>query len=600
MKQKPKKINLLMVTILGVAMFLGQAEAVEGFSCAHQNGFDTGCGWWVRQTLPCSTGGSCMINPQSATSIFVFSDCQVGNEVCGMGGCPDTGLYNGDVCFAGEEGCYDWGSLQCGSYSAYGKWDASDKKCVICNGNKEDKVCATTTWVSVTGNCSGPPDGSGTCPTDSTAKDFESACGADAACDELAEGSCVSGNGTCSETGKLGEYFDCASISKICGAGGKCVAAVGPCVPKTVADCDVDECGLYPDGCGTGGTYDCGVCAVGVGECTGDPGVCVPDSIGCCSLIGTLDYTPCVSIGDNGVGIYTEDYKVQCIGYLKSALDGVLCLEEDGTVKKEKELGNGAGEMNGGTTGKQKVGEGETNSYKCSLYSGITNCGGAGGNLVCATSAVGYSGPLSLPDPAVCSADPGCRIVAPLSHYSVVSGTCVSGVCYQCNSGYSWNNGTGDCESGSAGPPSVACSASPGCRVAAPDNSTTFAGDCPAGKVCYQCNVNHIWSGTNCVFVEPPRCDPNAWFFCNPLDDDGTGITTLVQAGETFVGYILGLIGSVALLLVIISGAMYMTSAGSEEKIATSKKILTGAVIGLGIALLAYSLLAVIIQVLNM
>jgi hypothetical protein len=45
---------------------------------------------------------------------------------------------------------------------------------------------------------------------------------------------------------------------------------------------------------------------------------------------------------------------------------------------------------------------------------------------------------------------------------------------------------------------------------------------------------------------------------------------------------------------------MYMTSAGNEEKIASSKKILTGAVIGLGIALLAFSLLQVVLSVLNM
>ena len=75
---------------------------------------------------------------------------------------------------------------------------------------------------------------------------------------------------------------------------------------------------------------------------------------------------------------------------------------------------------------------------------------------------------------------------------------------------------------------------------------------------------------------------------------------TLAEGGERIVGYILGLIGSVALLLIVISGAMYMTSAGSEEKIASSKKILTAAVIGLGIALLAYSLLLVIMTVLGM
>ncbi|MEA1937306.1 MAG: pilin, partial [Patescibacteria group bacterium] len=95
----------------------------------------------------------------------------------------------------------------------------------------------------------------------------------------------------------------------------------------------------------------------------------------------------------------------------------------------------------------------------------------------------------------------------------------------------------------------------------------------------------------------PTACDPNSWFFCNPLR---TNVETLAEGGERIIGYILGLIGSVFLLLIVISGAMYMTSAGNEERIASSKKILTAAVIGLAIALLAYSLLAVIMKVLGM
>ena len=90
-------------------------------------------------------------------------------------------------------------------------------------------------------------------------------------------------------------------------------------------------------------------------------------------------------------------------------------------------------------------------------------------------------------------------------------------------------------------------------------------------------------------------CDINAWYFCNPLR--GT-VDNFVQAGETLLGYILGLIGSITLLIIIIAGTIYMTSAGSEEKIATSKRVLSGAVIGLIIALLAYSLLQVIISIL--
>jgi hypothetical protein len=91
-------------------------------------------------------------------------------------------------------------------------------------------------------------------------------------------------------------------------------------------------------------------------------------------------------------------------------------------------------------------------------------------------------------------------------------------------------------------------------------------------------------------------CDNKVWFFCNPLR--GT-IEDIFQAGETLIGYVLGLIGSIALLLIIIAGVMYMTSMGNEEKITTSKKIVTGAVIGLAIALLSYSLLQLVLSTLS-
>jgi hypothetical protein len=92
-------------------------------------------------------------------------------------------------------------------------------------------------------------------------------------------------------------------------------------------------------------------------------------------------------------------------------------------------------------------------------------------------------------------------------------------------------------------------------------------------------------------------CDASAWFFCNPLRGS---VETIVEAGETLLGYILGLIGSIALLFIIVAGMMYMTSAGNEEKISSSKKILHGAVTGLAISLLAYGLLHVVMTVLEM
>jgi len=158
------------------------------------------------------------------------------------------------------------------------------------------------------------------------------------------------------------------------------------------------------------------------------------------------------------------------------------------------------------------------------------------------------------------------------------------------------------------------CNASPcgggggGCN----NNGTQEAGEeCDGADLAGEDCISRGFAGgslscSNCIFDTSlctggggggAACDPDSWFFCNPLRGS---VETIAEAGETLLGYILGLIGSVALLFIIIAGVMYMTSAGNEERISSSKRILSGAAIGLMIALLAYGLLHVIMTVLGM
>lgn len=85
------------------------------------------------------------------------------------------------------------------------------------------------------------------------------------------------------------------------------------------------------------------------------------------------------------------------------------------------------------------------------------------------------------------------------------------------------------------------------------------------------------------------------WTFCNPLSK----VTSLQGGGVVIVQVILGLIGTITLLMLIIAGVTYVTSAGNEEKVKKAKKIITGSVIGLAIALLAFSLLNTVIAILE-
>ena len=59
---------------------------------------------------------------------------------------------------------------------------------------------------------------------------------------------------------------------------------------------------------------------------------------------------------------------------------------------------------------------------------------------------------------------------------------------------------------------------------------------------------------------------------------------------------VLGFLGTIAVVLIIVAGFQWMTAAGSEDKIAKAKKIMTAAVIGLVIVLMAYALSTFVID----
>jgi cytochrome bd-type quinol oxidase subunit 2 len=56
------------------------------------------------------------------------------------------------------------------------------------------------------------------------------------------------------------------------------------------------------------------------------------------------------------------------------------------------------------------------------------------------------------------------------------------------------------------------------------------------------------------------------------------------------INIVLSVTGVAAVILVVYAGAMWMASAGNEEKIGKAKKLLAGAVIGLAIIFAAYAI----------
>lgn len=89
---------------------------------------------------------------------------------------------------------------------------------------------------------------------------------------------------------------------------------------------------------------------------------------------------------------------------------------------------------------------------------------------------------------------------------------------------------------------------------------------------------------------------------CLPDPNETTGLSkdaTVTAVVLKAVRFILQFLGSLAVLMIIVGGLMYMTSAGDDRKIDTAKNLLTYAIYGLVIALLAYVIVYVLSKALG-
>ncbi|OGY86202.1 MAG: hypothetical protein A2233_01045 [Candidatus Kerfeldbacteria bacterium RIFOXYA2_FULL_38_24] len=70
----------------------------------------------------------------------------------------------------------------------------------------------------------------------------------------------------------------------------------------------------------------------------------------------------------------------------------------------------------------------------------------------------------------------------------------------------------------------------------------------------------------------------------------GLGTTTPVEVVATIIGAFLGILGLVALIIIIHSGWVWLTAAGNKEKVTEAQERIKNAVIGLIIILASYGL----------
>lgn len=96
--------------------------------------------------------------------------------------------------------------------------------------------------------------------------------------------------------------------------------------------------------------------------------------------------------------------------------------------------------------------------------------------------------------------------------------------------------------------------------------------------------------------IEPSASQSNQAKLPNPLGDDANDPKVLIGR---IIGNILGYVGSVALLMFVIGGLMWMTSMGNEQRVKKGKDILTWSAFGLVIIFTAYALLKFVFDVLT-
>lgn len=86
---------------------------------------------------------------------------------------------------------------------------------------------------------------------------------------------------------------------------------------------------------------------------------------------------------------------------------------------------------------------------------------------------------------------------------------------------------------------------------------------------------------------------------CDCRDNGNCTIDNIMQVFVNVATFILGISGSIVLLMFIYGGVMWLTSAGNEARVSKGKDILAGSVIGLAIIFGAYVAISVIISALK-
>ncbi len=80
----------------------------------------------------------------------------------------------------------------------------------------------------------------------------------------------------------------------------------------------------------------------------------------------------------------------------------------------------------------------------------------------------------------------------------------------------------------------------------------------------------------------------------NTAGEAGIRTDDLSSLAGSVVGYGLGILGTVFLILMIVGGVMWMTAAGNDQRITRAKSLLIAAFIGIAIVFFSYAITALV------
>jgi hypothetical protein len=116
----------------------------------------------------------------------------------------------------------------------------------------------------------------------------------------------------------------------------------------------------------------------------------------------------------------------------------------------------------------------------------------------------------------------------------------------------------------------------------------------------YQCTANT--AGKTCVSnkclaeADNVKCCKDGEGGSNAALPNPLGTTDINLVAARIINNVLGLVGTISLILFIYGGLIWMTSAGSADKVKKGRDILVWAVIGMAVVFLSYMMVKFVIQ----